>query len=263
MGTSFKSTIPLQSSYPTSIMSSSTSAVNTFNKSKEDFIWFVKKAVQDQKSHSHAEMYHSLLKLFVDADTNKDGLVSKSSFSKLIDAAASLPRAYGYAPEDSELYKSEAEKDAARQKMFDSMDLKSTGVITFDEWLKFCQEHIAAKTATMDPHPIIDHGNVDQFKNFIKAAVTNSSSAEGVELYWYMLEIFTDHDTDKDGIIKMTEFPAMMNEFLTVPKKHSLTVPSQGEYEALFKKFDPRKDGRLTVDEWMSLTTEEVYKKFL
>merc|ERR1711939_1105422 len=68
-------------------------AVNTFNKSKEDFIWFVKKAVQDQKSHSHAEMYHSLLKLFVDADTNKDGLVSKASFSKLIDAAATLPRA--------------------------------------------------------------------------------------------------------------------------------------------------------------------------
>ena len=257
--------------------------VNTFNKSKEDFIWFVKKAVTDKKSYSHSEMYHSLLKLFVDADTNKDGLVSKQSFSKLIDAAAAMPRAYGYAPEDSELYKSEAEKVAARQKMFDSMDLKSTGVITFDEWLKFCQEHIAAKTATMDPHPIIDHGNVDQFKNFIKAAVTNSSSAEGVELYWYMLEIFTDYDTDKDGIIKMTEFPAMMNEFLTVPKKHSLTVPSevrldtykmcllyslqifysQGEYEALFKKFDPRNDGRLTVDEWMSLATEEVYKKFL
>merc|ERR1712112_335962 len=91
--------------------------VNTFNKSKEDFIWFVKKAVNDKKSYSHSEMYHSLLKLFVDADTNKDGLVSRASFSNLIDAAA-MPRAYGYAPEDSELYKTEAEKDAARQKMF-------------------------------------------------------------------------------------------------------------------------------------------------
>merc|ERR1712228_736639 len=130
--------------------------VNTFNKSKEDFIWFVKRAVNDKKSYSHSELYHSLLKLFVDADTNRDGLVSKASFSKLIDAAAAMPRAYGYAPDDSALYKTEAEKDAARQKMFDSMDLKSTGVITFDEWLKFCQEHIAAKTATMDPHPIID-----------------------------------------------------------------------------------------------------------
>merc|ERR1712243_252931 len=105
----------------------SSTPVNTFNKSKEDFIWFVKKAVQDQKSYSHSEMYHSLLKLFVDADTNKDGLVSKGSFSKLIDAAA-MPRAYGYAPADADLYKTEAEKDAARQKMFDLMDLKATGV---------------------------------------------------------------------------------------------------------------------------------------
>merc|ERR1712193_178517 len=245
------------------IMSSTTAPVNTFNKSKEDFIWFVKKAVQDQKSYSYSELYHSLLKLFVDADTNKDGLVSKSSFSKLIDAAASLPRAYGYAPEDSELYKTEAEKDAARQKMFDSMDLKSTGVITFDEWLKFCREHIAAKTATMDPHPIIDQGSVDEYKKFIKAAIDNSSSAEALELYWYMLEIFTDHDADKDGIIKMAEFPSMMKEFLTTPLKHSLAVPAEDQFEALFKKYDPRNDGRLTVDEWMSLAKEEVYKKFL
>merc|ERR1711872_632099 len=244
-------------------MSSNTTAVNTFNKSKEDFIWFVKKAVHDKKSYSHAEMYHFLLKMFVDADTNKDGLVSKSSFSKLIDAAASLPRAYGYAPEDSELYKTEAENDAARQKMFDSMDLKSTGVITFDEWLKFCREHIAAKTATMDPHPIIDKGSVDEYKKFIKAAIDNSSSAEALELYWYMLEIFTDHDADKDGIIKMAEFPSMMKEFLTTPLKHSLAVPAEDHFEALFKKYDPRNDGRLTVDEWMSLAKEEVYKKFL
>merc|ERR1712221_8949 len=263
MGTSFKSPISIQSFYLTFNMSSSTTTVNTFNKSKEDFIWFVKKAVQDQKSHSHAEMYHSLLKLFVDADTNKDGLVSKASFSKLIDAAATLPRAYGYAPADSDLYKTEAEKDAARQKMFDSMDLKSTGVITFDEWLKFCREHIAAKTTTMDPHPIIGQGSVDEYKKFIKEASTNSSSAEAVELYWYMLEIFTDHDADKDGIVKMDEFSAMMKECLATPLKHELPVPCCEQFEVLFKKYDPRNDGRLTVDEWMTLAKEEVYKKFL
>merc|ERR1712111_41771 len=193
MGTSTKS-------FATSLtvnMSSNTTAVNTFNKSKEDFIWFVKKAVQDKKSHSHAEMYHSLLKLFVDADTNKDGLVSKASFSKLI--------------------------DAARQKMFDSMDLKSTGVITFDEWLKFCREHIAAKTATMDPHPIIDHGSLEEYKKFISAAIGNSSSSEAVELYWYMLEIFTEQDGDKDGIVKLAEFPSMMNQVLVIPKKHGFS----------------------------------------
>merc|ERR1712234_12686 len=224
-------------------MSSTSTPVNTFNKSKEDFIWFVKKAVQDQKSYSYSEMYHCLL--------------------KMIDAAASLPRAYGYAPEDSELYKTEAAKDAARQKMFDSMDLKSTGVITFDEWLKFCREHIAAKTATMDPHPIIDHGSVEEYKKFISAAISNSSSSEAVELYWYMLEIFTEQDGDKDGIVKLAEFPSMMNQLLVIPQKHGLSVPAQDQFETLFKKYDPRNDGRLTVDEWMSLAKEEVFKKFL
>merc|ERR1712133_145598 len=64
------------------------------------------------------------------------------------------------------------------------------------------------------------------------------------------------------GSSRWRGFPAMMNELLTVPKKHNLPVPSEGEYETLFKKYDPRNDGRLTVDEWMSLVTQEVYKKF-
>merc|ERR1712033_36491 len=255
----------LHSSHPffNPIMSTATTAVNTFNKSKEDFIWFVKKAIQDKKSYSYSELYHSLLKIFVDADTNKDGLVSKAPFSKLIDAAASMPRAYGYAPADSDLYKTDAEKDAARQKMFDSMDLKATGVITFDEWLKFSREHIAAKTATLDPHPIIDQGSVEEYKKFIEAAINKSDGTEAIELYWYMLEIFTEHDLEKTGFVKLETFPSMMHEFLVTPVKHGLTTPSKDTYEALFKKYDPRNDARLTVDEWMSLAKEEVYKKFL
>merc|ERR1711990_60648 len=249
--------------YNTSKMTSTVPAVNNFNKSKEDFIWFVKKAVTDKKSYSHSEMYHTLLKMFVDADTNKDGLVSRGSFSTLIDQAAALPRAYGYAPTDSDMWKNLEEKDAARQKMFDSMDLKATGVITFDEWLKFCLEHILAKTATMAPHPMIDTADVAQYKAFIKAAVSKVAGPEHVELYWYMLEIFTEHDTDKDGFVMKAEFPAMMKEFLATPKKLELTCPAETEYDALFLKYDPRKDGKMTVDEWMSLATEEVFKKII
>merc|ERR1712114_40688 len=241
MGTSCKSVIQCSLlTLPLLILPKMSCPVNTFNKSKEDFIWFVKRAVTDKKSYSRSEMYHSLLKLFVDADTNRDGLVSRASFSKLIDAAAAMPRAYGYAPEDSELYKTEAEKDAARQKMFDSMDLKSTGVITFDEWLKFCHEHIAAKTATMDPHPIIDHGSVDQYKTFIKAAVTNVGGPENTELYWFMLELFTDHDTNKCGQVSLSSFSPMMTELVKTAKKHGLPTPAEDQYEAIFKKYDPR-----------------------
>merc|ERR1711875_121856 len=227
----------------------STTGVNSFNKSKEDFIWFIKKATSDRKTDAHSELYHSLLKMFVDADTNFDGLVSKESFSKLIDKAASIPRAYGYAPPDSELYKSDEERDLARKKMFDSMDLKSTGVITFDEWYRFSMEHIAAKTATIAP------------------------SAENLEMYWFLVEIFTDADSNKDGLITKRAFQAMMAKLLETPVKHQLSHPDKemtqededkkiAHMEKLLVENNPRKDEKMTLDEWVQFAMEKVLKKF-
>merc|ERR1712212_143636 len=253
---------PLEAKHKPTTMSTSSVpvTVTTLNKSKEDFIWFVKKAVTDKKSYSYTELYHCLLKMFVDADTNNDGLVSKESFSKLVDAAGALPRAYGFAPQDSDLYKTPKEKEDARQKMFDSMDKKTTGVITFDEWLAYCLEHIMAKTATLAPHPIIDYGTVDQYKAFIKTAVTKIGSPENVELYWFMLELFTDSDTTKCGKVKYSEFAHMMFQLVMTAKKHGLATPAEDKYETIFKKYDPRGNGTLTIDEWIKLATEEVFK---
>ena len=258
----------------------STAPATTLNKSKEDFIWFVKKAVTDKKSYSYTELYHCLLKMFVDADTNNDGLVSKESFSKLVDAAGALPRQYGFAPQDSDLYRTVEEKESARTKMFDSMDKKTTGVITFDEWLAFCLEHILAKTATLAPHPIIDYGTVDQYKAFINAAVTKVGGAENTELYWFMLELFTDHDATKCGRVNLSEFAHMMFQLVMTAKKHGLPTPAevscvclfvcteicicvQDQYETIFKKYDPRGNGTLTIDEWIKLATVEVFKPIL
>ena len=66
-------------------------------------------------------------------DTNEDHLFSRGSFSKLVDMAASIPRMYRYVPTDAELYKTEDEKDQARRKTFNSMDLKGPDVITVDK----------------------------------------------------------------------------------------------------------------------------------
>jgi len=248
-----------------------TQCATGFNKSKEDFIWFVKKAVTDKRSHAHSEMYQCLLKMFVEADTNRDGLVSMGSFSKLIDVAASIPRKYGFAPDDAELYKTEQEKQVARQKMFSSMDLKNTGVITFDEWLKFCHEHILSKTATLDPHPILDHGDLEQFKCFLRKAL-ELGTPEHTEMYWYLLELFTECDADQDGIVTAFEFPAMLDMLLATPKKLGITQAGIKELledkmnekkQELFKKHNTRADGRMCVDEWIHFAVEEVFKKTL
>ena len=88
------------------------------------------------------------------------------------------------------------EDDETLGKMFDAMDLKHTGVITFDEWLKFCLEHIEKTVAKLDPHPILNHGTKEEFKAFATKAV-EPGTAEHTELFWYILECFIDHDSNK------------------------------------------------------------------
>merc|ERR1712059_99643 len=214
-----------------------------------------------------------LLKMYVEADVNSDGLVSRAGFSKLVDAAAAIPREFGYAPKDEELYKSQYEKDSARQKMFDSMDLKATGVITFDEWLKFAMEHIEKKVATLAPHPILNHGNVIQFTAFIKKALVKGSP-EYKELYWYLLEIFTDNDNDKDGNVTMRAFPEMVDKLVSLPTElgimHEVTdlftatgAQRAATHRKLFKQYNTRGDGSMSWDEWLNLSLEVIFKKMI
>jgi len=245
--------------------------VVTFNKSKEDFIWFIKKAVSDKKSAAYAELFHTLLKMFVDADTNKDGLVSKASFSGLIDVAAAIPRLYGYAPKDEDLYKTTEEKEAARERQFTNMDTKASGVITFDEWLKYTLEHIAGKVAGLEPHPILNHGDKTQFHTFVKKAVTNGTD-EYVEMYWHLLEIFLENDTTRDGNVRMDRFVEMVDAVLELPVKLGLLSADLVEFggdkakkmterEVMFKKYNTRGDGNMTFDEWLAFAMECVFKK--
>ena len=129
-----------------------------------------------QFSTSYVELYHCLIKMFVDTATNTDDLVIRGSFSKLIDMAVSISRMYGYAYTDVELYKTEDEKEQARRKTFDTMDLKGTDVITVDEWLKVCVEHIIAEAATLPAHPILVLRSVG---NNISRDVSLSSTTDG------------------------------------------------------------------------------------
>ena len=78
---------------------------------------------------------------------------------------------YGYVPTKVELYKTEDEMKQAGRKTFDSMDFKGKDVITVDEWLQFCMQHIIAKAATLAAHPILVQRSEEEFKAFANAAV--------------------------------------------------------------------------------------------
>merc|ERR1712112_782693 len=144
---------------------------------------------------------------------------------------------------------------------FNQMDLKYTGVITFDEWLKFCLEHIGAKIATLEAHPIIDHGTKEEFKIFVSKAVV-PGCAEHTELFWYLLEIFIAHDSNKDG--NVSEIPLKLELVKTDEVFFGEDLAKKEEIrKEQFQKHNTRGDGKMSFDEFLSFCMENIFKKLL
>ena len=114
-------------------------------------------------------MYPSLLQLFIDADTNKDGLVIKASFFKLFDAAETLSRIYEYAPADFKLYQTEAE-DAARQ---NSVRLNGSEIHWNHEW-----RMVEIHKGILHFNYMYVHEEVSRFRIFFK------STSEYYRIFW-------------------------------------------------------------------------------
>ena len=97
------------------------------DKSREEFIVFVRTAVNDRESVAAQELYQFLTSCFLRADANLDGRVEIDEFDQLIEEAAALPRRYGFAPKSEDMYPSEALRKEARKQMFYDMDRDGKG----------------------------------------------------------------------------------------------------------------------------------------
>eukprot|EP00091_Calanus_sinicus_P022002 TRINITY_DN676_c0_g1_i1.p1 TRINITY_DN676_c0_g1~~TRINITY_DN676_c0_g1_i1.p1 ORF type:complete len:142 (+),score=46.84 TRINITY_DN676_c0_g1_i1:8-433(+) len=126
---------------------------------------------------------------------------------------------------------------------------------------------------TRTPPHSLDHGNMEQFKEFLTTAV-QPGTAEHTEMYWFLLELFTEHDTEKEGMVMKGEFFSMMDKVLETPKKLDIAHPDKAilfsddvekkrEHQLdIFKKNNPRGDNRMCVDEWIGLAMD-LFKKMI
>merc|ERR1712098_145903 len=133
--------------------------------------------------------------------------------------------AYGYAPADSDLYKTDADKDAARQKMFDSMDLKATGVITFDEWLKFSGSILPPRLPPWIPIPLLIKEALMSTRSLSRLPSTRQTALRP----WNCTGTCWRSSLNmiyRRRALSMDNFSTMMHEFLSTPVKHGLKTPS-------------------------------------
>ena len=240
------------------------------DKTKEEFVHFIRNAIDDTKSDSFAELYNFLLACFIRADSNFCGKVSIVEFDTMIEEAAALPRKYGFAPRASDMYKNILIRSASREQLFRDMNLRHDGYITLDEWISFSVSHIMGKVKTLGQNHLTGDCSKEEFIVFIKKAC-NRSSPEFRELFFYLLRCFTGADRDRDGAVNHKEFDSMIEAAARAPRRHGLAPLSRIMFSTdaerlaaraqYFKAMDTKNYGTISLDEWLKYAMDHIIDK--
>ena len=242
-------------------------------KSKEEFVVFIRQAVNDRKSESFIELYQFLVQCFVRADKFRDGLVTKANFDSMIEEAAALPRLHGFAPTSASMYPSESARKSARAEMFEKMDTNNSGTITLEEWVNFAMEHIMGKVATL-PKDVLggssDDVTKEEFIDFMQKAV-DKSTPEYEELYFFLLKCFAEADKDRNGSVQPEEFDAMIEIAAAAPRRFGLAPSSSAMFKTdaerlakrkeYFDNMDTNGDNSISFDEWLDYAFTHIVGK--
>jgi len=177
---------------------------------KDEFIMFMKRAVECTESDSYIELYNILLRAFAKADVDYDGKVSVEEFPTMIKAADLIPNKFGFSWWGQE-----------PKELFSKIDDNNDGAISFDEWLSFAMVHYKENVAGLPP--AIYEMEKDQFVHMCKDA-QNSGSDAFKQMYWFHWKCFQVADADRDGMVAGDEFDRMINKDLaSLPLTDPLT----------------------------------------
>jgi len=227
---------------------------------KDDFNFFMIRALSSTENDAYIELYNQLLRSFIAADVDFDGKVSVEEFDGMIEAAAALPKQFGYKWWEGDSASDEAARKAARAELFKKIDENNDGGISFDEWLSFAIAHYKTQTAGLGKS--LDQEEKDTFVGVCKKC-TENSSAEYRRLYWFHWACFQAADADRDGMVSGDEFNKMIDMATGAQKRFGMEVPFQSadERKAMFAKMDENGDGSISFDEWLAFSLENIINK--
>merc|ERR1711915_319190 len=234
-------------------------------RSKEEFEFFMQRAVDSfadgaNTDDNYIELYNMLLRSFALADTDYDGQVSVEEFANMIEAAAALPRKFGYNWWEEDLVADEGAKIKHYEEFFKKIDENGDGSITFDEWLGFALKNYQEKSSQI---PIgFDGAAKEMFVNACKESNKEGSAAHK-SVYWFQWKCFQAADADRDGQVSADEFDKMIEMATKNQKRLGLPVPfsTAEERAATFKAMDENGDGSISFDEWLAFSNKEIISK--
>jgi len=255
------------------------------NAGPDQFLIFLASALSDKSSEQYKSLYEFLFKTFVESDVAEKGAITRERFDILIEDAAQAPRALGLAPPTSQTYKDEEQKYAARQRMFEQMDVDGAGAVTFDNFLNWTMSHIAVKVSEAMGRMVtkVDAKTAPwgggcawqfdktAFKSWLMKAIADPSSKDRKELYGYLSECFLDADGDRDGLISTDEFDFLIEKAAAMPRRFGMapswvecygdiSTRSQARGE-MFKQMDKHQRGKIGMEEWVAFSIAHITEK--
>ena len=142
----------------------------------------------------------SFARSFTIADTDYDGQVSFEEFHNMIEAAAALPRKFGYSWWGEEQINNDADKGKVCEDFFKQIDDNGDGSVAFEEWLSFALSHYVAKSSELPK----------AFDSLDREEFVAACGAGGREVYWFMWKCFQAADVNRDGLVSEEEFDKMI-----------------------------------------------------
>jgi len=242
-------------------------------KTREEFIVWIRLAMNDRESGAYEQLYQFLWNCFCRADLGNTGKVSLDQFDTLIEEAAELPRLYGFAPSSAAMYSSDALRLAARKKLFNELDVNNAGYVTVSQWIRYAIQHIGAKYVQLPKDYLSGSAtgvSKEEFIAFVKRAI-DPKNKEYEELYYFLLRTFQAGDKNGYGEVEPAEFDEMVECAAEAPRKYGLAPATDSMFKnnddrmmhriAEFSKVDYHNQGFITFNEWLKYVMEHIKQK--
>jgi len=211
---------------------------------KDEFVYFIQRACEDDSNDCYIELYNILLRCFISADADLDGQVSEDEFAGLIDTAAQFPKKFGF-----DWWQGSA-KD-----QFRAIDENKDGSVSFDEWLSFALENYKSQSLPAAFEKLEKDVFVAECKDSL-----NSGSGSYKKLYLFSWKCFQAADSDRDGQVSNSEFATLINVATAAQKRLGLPAPYQtaSDRDACFARMDENGDGAISFNEWLTFFMQDI-----
>ena len=194
--------------------------------SKETLTWFLKKGALTRTRYSYTQLYYLILKMIKMSDTEQDNVNNEANTycPSLFSIAYYTLEKYRYRFDvDGNVDTLEETERSPRQRKLAVVVSKDQGDKRFQElYASIIGDILDVKSdIVLATHPLLTETSQTECQGFVASALV-PGTCENIELYRFLVEVYTWHGSEMGGEIAFSDFSVMIDEVMSIPNKVSV-----------------------------------------